>query len=83
MFGVEIMNCPNCGFQITNGAMFCGNCGQRLAQQQPAVTYQQQTPAYQRPARQLVCSRGAVKSILFIPTIWSVLRIGHVFLKFI
>lgn len=66
------MNCPNCGFQITNGAMFCGNCGQRLSQQQPAVTYQQQpavtyqqqTPAYQRPARQLVCSRGAVKSIL-------------------
>lgn len=26
------MKCPNCGFDIVNGAEFCGNCGNKLSQ---------------------------------------------------
>ena len=48
--------CPNCGFEVPNGAAFCGNCGAQLATvvtQQPKQQYQQyQQPTYQQPTYQ-------------------------------
>ena len=29
------MNCKNCGAELNEGALFCGNCGMKIEQEQP------------------------------------------------
>ncbi|MBQ7906590.1 MAG: zinc ribbon domain-containing protein [Clostridia bacterium] len=50
------MYCPNCGQQLPDDALFCGNCGTKVSTSQPQETpnteAQYSQPAYQHPAYQ-------------------------------
>ena len=41
------MNCPNCGSQLPDGALFCGSCGNKIQAAAPQQQFQQQ-PQFQQ-----------------------------------
>ncbi len=43
------MNCKNCGAELHEGALFCGNCGMKAEMEQPAYEAPAQ-PVYEAPA---------------------------------
>ena len=44
------MNCKNCGAELHEGALFCGNCGMKVEQEQPAYQVPEQ-PVYEEPVQ--------------------------------
>lgn len=45
------MNCPNCGYENRNNAIFCDNCGSEFKQQNAVQTSAQNTETAQKPKK--------------------------------
>lgn len=45
------MNCKNCGAELKEGAIFCGNCGMKAELEQPVYEASSQ-PVYEAPAQE-------------------------------
>ena len=47
--GGEIMNCKNCGAELNEGAIFCGNCGMRV---EPEIKAEPEQPVDEEPVKE-------------------------------
>ena len=44
------MNCKNCGAELNEGALFCGNCGMKIEQE--SLYREQAQPVYEEPVQE-------------------------------
>ena len=77
------MNCKNCGAELNEGAIFCGNCGVKIETEQPVVeeTVCEQDSSYQAQAEP-VYAEPVVPAEKPNTVLWIVLSAIHIFVCF-
>ena len=77
------MNCKNCGAELNEGAIFCGNCGVKIETEQPVAeeTVCEQDCSYQAQAEP-VYAEPVVPAEKPNTVLWIVLSAIHIFVCF-